>query len=134
VAFLPDGSRAYVPAEGESAVTVIDAKEDRIVQTITIPGDDVLPMCAITDPAGDLVFVSTGRGNSVAIIDPTSNRVTATIPVGKRPWGIALSPDGRTLFAANGKSDNVSVVDVAAGKELRRIAVGKGPWGVAVGR
>ena len=33
------------------------------------------------------------------------------MPVGKRPWGIALTPDGRKLYTANGPSNDVSVVD-----------------------
>jgi DNA-binding beta-propeller fold protein YncE len=30
------------------------------------------------------------------------------IPVGQRPWGIALTPDGRKLYAANGLSNVMS--------------------------
>ena len=81
---------------------------------------------------GKELYVSTGRGNAVAIIDTEKNAVTATIPVGNRAWGIALSPDGSKLYTANGASDDVSVVDVKARKELKRIKVGSGPWGVAI--
>ncbi|HKP92795.1 MAG TPA: hypothetical protein VJS88_02785, partial [Chthoniobacterales bacterium] len=76
---------------------------------------------------------STGRGNSIAVIDTAKNAVIATIAVGGRVWGIALSPDGSKLYTANGASNDVSVVDVKARKELKRIKVGDGPWGVAVG-
>jgi YVTN family beta-propeller protein len=57
----------------------------------------------------------------------------ATIPVGGRAWGIALSPDGSKLYTANGASNDISVVDVKARKELTRIKVGDGPWGIAIG-
>jgi YVTN family beta-propeller protein len=132
VAFLPDGSRAYVPAEGEAEVSVMDTATHQIARTVKIPGEDALPMCAVASPNGRFVYVSTGRGNTVAIIDAGTNAVAATIPVGQRPWGIALSPDGKTLFAANGRSDDVSVVDLEQRKEVARIKVAKGPWGVAV--
>ena len=39
-------------------------------------------------------------GGDITVIDVTSNSVIATIPLGKRPRGIALSPDGSTLYVA----------------------------------
>jgi YVTN family beta-propeller protein len=56
--------------------------------------------------------------------------VLNTIPVGKRPWGIAFSPDGKYLFAANGPSDDVSVIDLGTEKEIKRIKSSGSPWGV----
>jgi YVTN family beta-propeller protein len=70
--------------------------------------------------------------NSVAVIDTVKNNVVATIPVGARAWGIALSPDGKKLYAANGASDDVSVIDIVARKEIKRVKVGAGPRGIAV--
>ena len=81
---------------------------------------------------GKELYVSTGRGNAVAIIDTQKNDVAATIPVGNRAWGIALDPSGSKLYTANGASNDVSVVDVKSRKELRRIKVGDGPWGIAI--
>ena len=132
VAFTPDGRRAFVPSEGEATVAVIDTASRQVTGKISIDGERVLPMCAVVSPDGRTLFVSTGRGNTVAMIDTTTNKVSALIPVGKRPWGLALSLDGRRLYSANGASDDVSVIDVAQHKELSRIPVGAGPWGIAV--
>jgi YVTN family beta-propeller protein len=68
----------------------------------------------------------------VLAVDPEKFEVMATIKVGKRPWGIAISPDGKKLYVANGPSDDVSVVDVAQEKETGRIKCGQSPWGVTV--
>ena len=81
---------------------------------------------------GKELYVSTGRGNTVVVIDTVKNEVAATIAVGNRPWGIELSPDGSKLYTANGASDDVSVVDVKGRKELKRIKAGSGPWGIAI--
>lgn len=132
VAFLPTRHRAYLPAEGDATVSVMDTDARRIVQAIHIQGADILPMCAIASADERWVYVSTGRGNSIAVIDAATNAVAAVVPVGQRPWGIALSPDGATLYAANGRSDDVSVVDVRARREVGRIKVGRGPWGIAM--
>jgi YVTN family beta-propeller protein len=81
---------------------------------------------------GKELYVSTGRGNAVAVIDIQKNDLATTIPVGNRAWGIARDPSGSKLYTANGASNDVSVVDVNSRKELRRIKVGEGPWGIAI--
>jgi len=76
--------------------------------------------------------MTTGRGNSVVVIDTATDTVVASVAVGERVWGIALSPDGSKLYTANGASNDVSVIDVKSRRELKRIKVGDGPWGIAV--
>jgi YVTN family beta-propeller protein len=58
--------------------------------------------------------------------------VLHTIKVGRRPWGLTLTPDGKKLFVANGPSDDVSVIDVESAKEVSRVKAGKGTWGVVI--
>ncbi len=41
--------------------------------------------------------------------------VTATIPTGKFPTGVAVTPDGRHAYVTNSNSDSVSVIDTGAG-------------------
>ena len=61
-----------------------------------------------------------------------TNEPIASVEVGARPWGIAISADGRTLYTANGPSNDVAVVDIASRSVTARIAVGDGPWGIAI--
>jgi DNA-binding beta-propeller fold protein YncE len=52
----------------------------------------------------------------VSVIDTASNTVTATIPVGKQPGGIAVTPDGRHTYTSNNsESGSVSVIDTGSG-------------------
>jgi len=46
------------------------------------------------------VFVTNEKSGDLTVIDGTSHKATATIPVGKRPRGIRVSPDGTTLYVA----------------------------------
>src|ERR1044071_589286 len=46
------------------------------------------------------VYVTNEKGGDVTVIDGETREVSATIPVGKRPRGIRVSPDGKTLFVA----------------------------------
>src|SRR5438874_7386771 len=149
VAFLPDGSRAYVPCENVGYVAVIDAKSHKLLSKIQLPMGS-LPVGTAISTDGKELYVSTGRGNAVAIIDTQKlnaqgsprlsargegegeESIVAMIPVGNRAWGIALDPSGSEHYTANGASNDVSVVDLKSRKELRRIKVGDGPWGIAI--
>ena len=88
----------------------------------------------IVHPNGKRVYVSTGSGNEVATIDAETLRVLGYIPVGRRPWGLALTRDGRWLLTANGVSEDVSIIDTEADKVVATVPAGKGAWGVVVGR
>jgi len=85
-------------------------------------------------PGGRWVYVSNGGAASVAVIDTRSNSVASTVPVGQRPWNMALTPDGGKLYVANGRSGTVSVIDTRSQTKIRDISVGKLPWGVVMGR
>ena len=118
-------------ATSQKPRTVIDAITHALLPKIQLPQGSLPMGTAISNDANEL-FVSTGRGNSVAVIDTAKNEVVTTIPVGSRVWGIALSPDGKKLYTANGASNDVSVVDLAGRKEVKRVKVGDGPWGIAI--
>ena len=75
------------------------------------------------------MFVSNGKDATVSVIDTATSTVIATIPVGKRPWNMALTPDGKKLYVACGRSDSVSVIDTeqreADRHQGRRAALGR---------
>jgi YVTN family beta-propeller protein len=76
--------------------------------------------------------VSSGGEGTVQVIDTASNAIIAAIPVGKRPWNMAITPDGRKLYVACGRSNAIAVVDTATNAKIADIAVGDLPWGVAL--
>lgn len=129
--FLPDGSRAFIPSESAGQVHLIDTARHAVLKTVALP-KGCRPMCLKIAPDARRIYVSTGRGGSICVLNPSTLEVLNEIKVGKRPWGIAFSPDGRYLFSANGPSDDVSVVDLSTQKEIKRIKAGQSPWGVVV--
>jgi YVTN family beta-propeller protein len=46
------------------------------------------------------VYVTNERSGDVTVINGADFKVAATIPVGKRPRGIHVSPDGKTVYVA----------------------------------
>ena len=130
-AFLHDSTRAYVTAENGSSVSVVDAMKHTVLSTIMLTGGELVkPMGSVASPDGSQVFISTGRGKNVVIIDTKTNQPVASIEVGDRPWGIAVTPDGKTVFTANGPSNDVSIVDMESRTMKAKVKVGDRPWGV----
>ena len=88
-------------------------------------------MGAVLSRDGKLLYVTTGRGGFVAIIDVVAKQVRSIDGVGNRPWGAALSPDGTRLYTANGTSQDISITNLTTGNVDKRVHIGGLPWGVA---
>jgi YVTN family beta-propeller protein len=56
---------------------------------------------ARSQTGGDyLIYVSNERSGDLTVINGNDFKVTATIPVGKRPRGVHVSPDGKLIYVA----------------------------------
>jgi len=64
----------------------------------------LLPLLLISATAcaqsGTVIYVTNEDSNNVSVIDGGTHEVVATIPVGKRPRGIKVSPDGSVFYVA----------------------------------
>lgn len=70
---------------------------------------------------------------SVTLIDTRANSRGATVPVGKLPDEITLTPDGKTAYVLNAWSHSVSVVSTGSGDATSRtIKAGRYPIGIAM--
>lgn len=63
----------------------------------------------------------------MSIIDTATNTVTATVPVGSSPHGVAVDPTSANVFVANFDGNTVSVVSTATNTVTATIPVGNGP-------
>ena len=101
-------------------------------------------------PRGRL-YVTNEISGDLSVIDVASERVIATIPLGKRPRGVRVSPDHSTLYVAlsgspiappgvdeetlppaDKKADGIGVFDIKSGKLLRVMPGGSDPEQLAV--
>ncbi len=131
IAFLPDSSQAYIPAENDGTVLLVDSVAHKVIRPIKLGEPGVIkPMAVLLNGDASKLYVSTGRGHKVFVVDTATNEPLTSFEVGQRPWGIALSPDGKMLFTANGPSNDVSVIDLATNSVVKKVKVGSGPWGV----
>ena len=99
------------------------------------------------------LFVTNERSGDLSVIDLGSNRVVATVPLGKRPRGIRASPDRATLYVAlsgspmappgvdesslppaDRSADGIGVVDVRERRLVKVIPAGTDPEQLAVSK
>lgn len=137
IAFTPNGETAYVSGELDASLYRMAVPAGEPMQRVLQLREAAKPMAVLLDAPRNRLYMSTGRGGTVAVVDmtgaPQAAKLIKEIPVGTRPWGIALSNDGRFLYSANGPSNDVSVIDTTALTTVKRIAVGGSPWGIVVG-
>ena len=101
----PTGTTAYVSNEGGRAATKGDFQ-------IYSAGTEI-----VADPVVGAAITGT-----VSVVDLASMKVTATIPTGLHPTGMAFY--GQHLLVANTYSDTISVIDTATKAVVRTIDLG----------
>lgn len=86
-----------------------------------------------------VVELTTGGGtstvtvvpNSVAIIDPATNRVVGDVPVGERPTAVAVGAGG--VWVANADDGTVARIDPKSYRVVKTIGVGADVTDIAIG-
>jgi PQQ-dependent catabolism-associated beta-propeller protein len=84
--------------------------------------------------------VSNELSRDVMLIDPTSGRIVATIPVGERPRGIHATSDGSLVYVALSDDqaqvktgrDAIAAIDVARKRIVARLDAGTDPEQFAI--
>jgi YVTN family beta-propeller protein len=71
------------------------------------------------------VYVTNQEG-TVSVIATATNTVAATIRVGNRPYGVAITPDGAKLYVTN-QEGTVSVIAMATNTVSHRHDTGRQP-------
>ena len=77
-------------------------------------------------------YVTNQNGNSVSVINVTTNTVSTTITVGSNPYGVSVSRDGSRVYITNYGDNTVSVITTATNAVSTPITVGNNPYGIAV--
>ena len=124
---------AFVTRENDGKFSIVDTAKLVVTGEVELgKAGDIKPMGMAVSNDGAKLFVSTGRGKKVFVVDTATNKIDTSFEVGDRPWGIGLSPDGKFLYTANGLSNDVSVVDLATNMVVKKIMSGGRPWGIAI--
>lgn len=138
VAVSPDSASAYVSRVDSTAtmgaLEVIDTATLAVVDSISLPS----PAFGIAfAPDGSRAYAALLTTDELAVVDPLTNTVLTTIPIGgppgpNTPAQIAITQDGAKAYVTNQNSGDVSVVDLVNESLVRKITVGDFPLGLAI--
>ncbi len=91
------------------------------------------PAAALTPPPGHFAYVVNWAGSSVSVVDTDAWVVTATIPVGGEPSGVAVGAGGYNVYVTNRTDQTISVIDTVSNAVWATIPTGGGgPGALAV--
>src|SRR5262249_7861697 len=119
-----------------------------------VPASTPAPPAAVPGipaPTGPRVYVTNETSGDLTIIDAATASPVATVPLGKRPRGLVVSPDRTRLYVAlsgspaagpgvdekslpppDRKADGIGVVDLRAPRLLKMLPSGTDPEQVAI--
>jgi YVTN family beta-propeller protein len=101
VAFSPDGRRALVTSSGSDRVAVIDVA--KLVALLVQATDDERSR-----------VIPNHLGKAIEF-------VVASVPTGRSPRGVMVSPDGKSAFVANALDDTLTVIDLEGLEATREV-------------
>src|SRR5438552_3920796 len=78
------------------------------------------------------IFVTNSAGDTIDVIDATTNNVVQVIRGIELPHGIAFSPDGTRVYVSNESESVLDVVDRKSGKVERKISLSARPNNLAI--
>ncbi len=135
--FVNNGDEYWVSNELSGTVSIIDTNIQEIKKTIKfslkgIKDQEITPVDFAYAKEKNLVFVTLGNANHVAVVDAKNYEIISYILVGKRVWGADLTADEKELIVTNGNSDDISVIDLDKFITTKSIPVGKTPHSVRI--
>src|SRR5579885_3282702 len=132
-----EGRYLYVTDNFAGRVLVVDTTKLHDPARAVVGGAAAgqTPVLLAIAPDGKRLYV-TNSGGSLTVLNLASNplhpKLVATVPVGRSPHGVAVSPDGRYVVVANIVSGDLSVVDARANTVIATIKGEKNPNDVLI--
>lgn len=108
VSFAGDGRTLFLSAGDEGSVIVFDYINLKVVNSITLDGevggikyqDSFTSDLVYLQPTNELLVLDLANYRLVRI-NCSTKKITASIPTGRLPFGLAISPDKKTAMVAN---------------------------------
>ncbi len=138
IAYSPDGRHAWASGGGQNVVHAYDVTPSGLTETATIPAGQFPSGLAYgKTPLGPRLYVASNLGGApfttgsyedppgheVTVIDPKTNKVTATIDLGfpLDPYGVAFNGDGTKAYVTQWMGRSVAVIDTRSQKMIGNI-------------
>jgi DNA-binding beta-propeller fold protein YncE len=107
----------WVSSEMGSRIEIFDIEtRDKRGEVVFEPKgfrpEQMTPVDILFNESANEVYIALGSANHVAVVNIATREITKYILVGRRAWGLGLSPDNRTLIVLNGLSDDFTMIDL----------------------
>lgn len=125
VVFTPDGRKAYVSSKS-GIISVIDVAQPQVVKEIALEGKpDHLALSA----DGSRLYVADGQNGQLVVIDTVQDTITAAVPVGTGPHGVAVAvkKGQERVYVGNRGQTTLSIVDPVSLAVVGTVDLGVSP-------
>ncbi|MEO0973955.1 MAG: PQQ-dependent catabolism-associated beta-propeller protein [Pseudomonadota bacterium] len=120
--------RIYVTNEHDGTLSIIDATTYEVLDTTPV-GEQ--PRGVGLSPDGKELYIALGRGDAIAVVDPSSGKVIRHLDGGEDPENFQVHANG-DLYIANEEDAQASVLRPQSGEVIAVVEVGLEPEGVAI--
>jgi len=117
----PSRHLLFIAHLGDSAVIVVDAREQKVVARI--PGLSQVHGVLVI-PELQRVYASATGSHQVVAIDERDFKVLATIPAGAYPDGLAFAPAVQKLYVSDESGTDEVVIDAVSNRRVAAIPIG----------
>ena len=127
VAITPDGSKVYASSKQNQVLSVIDARDRRLVGEIKVPrGLDGLAIA----PDGRRLFAADLGRAALWVIDVGEDKVVREFPLNEPASRLLATPDGSALVIEHEASGTIEVLEVPSLRRRGVAKVGRSPSGL----
>jgi len=136
VAFSKDSKTVYLSGGDNGAVIIYDIQLLTRLDSISLNGavggvdytDSFTSDLVVNEPNNELLVLDRGNFRMVRI-DLATRKITASINVGRQPFGLTLSPDRKTAFVANVGVYSYPLITGATPANYDSILISHHPYG-----
>ncbi len=136
VAFAPDSKTVYLSGGDNGAVIVYDIEKLQRTDSITLNGkindvdfdDSFTSDLLLNEDKNELLILDRGNFRLVRY-DIATKKITASVPVGRQPFGLALSVDKKMAFVANVGMYSYPLVEGMTKANADSMMISRHPYG-----
>jgi DNA-binding beta-propeller fold protein YncE len=136
VAFSGDSKTVYLSGGDNGAVISYDTEKLMRTDSISLNGivngveygDSFTSDLVLNESSNELLVLDRGNFRMVRI-DLSTRKITASIPVGRQPFGLTLSPDKKTALVANVGMYSYPLITGATPENIDSLMISHHPYG-----
>ncbi len=130
--FDPFLNNLYVPNYESGTISVIDASNMIIKNTISINENNSNPTRVAVDKNQHLIYVTDKISGTLTIIDGIDEKIINTLKVGESLWDIEINEKSNKIYISDLIKNEIIILDKDNFKVIKSIFVNSSPWSIAI--